>query len=228
MRPTRLVRTAAVSSILALSPLTFAVTPAFAAVASDGYSNGAIPCADASSAARVAKGAKAQEPALYPAAKASEFAQLADAPQLAPGSVTIDTVFHVLTDHTLTRQESRRMEGMIAAQMDVLNQSFAGTTAPDAADTPFRFALAKTTYTVNAEWYTVTPGRTEIAMKEALHEGDSETLNVYAANIGGGLLPTSSRRRWRWVPGPGARLGLLPADVQRRLRRHQGRHRDPR
>lgn len=188
MRPTRLVRTAAVSSILALSPLTFAVTPVFAAVASDGASNGAIPCTDDSSAARVAKGAKAQEPALYPAAKATEFAQLADAPQLAPGSVTIDTVFHVLTDHTLTRQESRRMEGMIAAQMDVLNQSFGGTTAPDAADTPFRFALAKTTYTVNAEWYTVTPGRTEIAMKKALHEGDSETLNVYAANIGAGLL----------------------------------------
>ncbi|CAA9381258.1 MAG: FIG00814521: hypothetical protein [uncultured Nocardioides sp.] len=80
------------------------------------------------------------------------------------------------------------METMVAAQMEVLNESFAGTTAADAANTPFRFDLTKTTYTVNAEWYTVTPGRTETDMKSALHEGDSETLNVYAANIGDGLL----------------------------------------
>ncbi|EON23788.1 metalloprotease MEP1 [Nocardioides sp. CF8] len=185
MRPTRLARPAAVSGILALSPLTFAVTPVFAGVMSDG----AAACAEgSSSAARIKPGAKAQEPALYPAAKAGEFAQLADSAQLAPGSVTVDTVFHVVSDHALTRRETRRMEGMVAAQMTVLNDSFSGLTAPDAADTPFRFALAKTTYTVNAEWSTVTPGRTEIAMKEALHEGDSETLNVYAANIGGGLL----------------------------------------
>jgi len=189
MRPTRFARTAAVTSILALSPLTFAATPVFAAIAADSGAG----CTDSegqgeASAARVKKGAKAQEPALYPATKADEFAQLADASTLAPGSVTIDTVFHVISDHTLTRRESRRMEGLVAAQMDVLNQSFAGTTAPDAANTPFRFDLTKTTYTVNTAWYTVTPGRTETDMKSALHEGDSETLNIYSANLGGGLL----------------------------------------
>ncbi len=187
MRPTRLVRTAAVASVLALSPLTLAVAPVLAAVPAGDSSPAA--CADEhASGARVAKGAKAQEPALYPAAKAGEFAQLADAAQLAPGSVTVETVFHVISDHTLTRQEVRRTNRMIEDQMEVLNEAYAGLTAPDAADTPFRFDLAKTTYTVNAEWYAVTPGRVEREMKSALHEGDSETLNVYSANIGGGLL----------------------------------------
>jgi len=188
MRPTRFARTAAVTGILALSPLTFAVTPVFAAIAADG----GVGCTETgeqdASAARVKKGAKAQEPALYPAAKADEYAKLADASTLAPGSVTVDTVFHVLSDHALTRRESGRWERLIEAQMEVLNDSFSGLTASDAGDTPFRFDLTKTTYTVNAEWYTVTPGRTELAMKSALHEGDSETLNIYSANIGDGLL----------------------------------------
>ena len=79
---------------------------------------------------------------------------------------------------------------MIAAQMEVLNDSFAGLTGPGAADTPFRFALQKTTWTVNADWYTVVPGKggVEKDMKQALYEGDARTLDVYAANIGGGLL----------------------------------------
>ena len=36
--------------------------------------------------------------------------------------------------------------------------------------------------------YTVTPWKTEMDVKEAPHEGDSTTLNVCTANIGGGLL----------------------------------------
>jgi hypothetical protein len=74
--------------------------------------------------------------------------------------------------------------------MAVINESFAGLTAPEAANTPFRFKLLKTTWTVNSEWYTVVPGKSGVErdMKKALYEGDARTLNVYAANIGGGLL----------------------------------------
>lgn len=188
MRPSRLTRAAAMAGVLALSPLTFALTPAVAAIPFDSAVPGVV-CEDSpESAARVKKGAKTDEPALYPASKAAEFAELADAATLAPGSVTVDTVFHVISDHELSRQERRRSETMVEDQMGVLNDAFGGLTAPDAADTPFRFDLTKTTWTVNVEWSTVTPGRVEKAMKAALHEGDSETLNVYAANIGGGLL----------------------------------------
>jgi hypothetical protein len=143
---------------------------------------------DATSAARVVKGATAQEPKLYPDNQAKAYGVIKDAPRMPNGSVHIRTVFHVVSDHTLTTPESTRMQSMITAQVKVLNDSYAGLTSPTAADSPFRFDLAKTTYTVNPAWYTVVPGKNERDMKKALYEGDATTLNVYVANIGGGLL----------------------------------------
>lgn len=49
--------------------------------------------------------------------------------------------------------------------MKVLNDSYSGATAADAADTPFRFQLADTTWTTNPAWYTVVPGKNERDMK---------------------------------------------------------------
>jgi hypothetical protein len=40
----------------------------------------------------------------------------------------------------------------------------------------------------NDAWYKVVPGKVERDMKRALYTGDSETLNVYVADIGAGLL----------------------------------------
>ena len=48
--------------------------------------------------------------------------------------------------------------------------------------------LAEINWVVNDAWYDVVPGKVERDMKKALHKGDSETLNVYSANIGAGLL----------------------------------------
>ena len=63
------------------------------------------------------------------------------------------------------------------------------TQSPDAADTPFRFELSQpVNFVANDEWVNVTPGASEYEMKKALRVGDSETLNVYTADIGGGLL----------------------------------------
>ena len=104
------------------------------------------------------------------------------------GSVTIPTVFHVISDHALTVAETGRWTRMINDQMTVLNDSFSGKTAGVAADSPFRFDLTKITWTVNSAWYAVTPGKVERDMKTALYEGDSRMLNVYSANIGAGLL----------------------------------------
>ena len=143
----------------------------------------------AGSAARVRDGVKgAQEPKLYPDNEANAYGVIKDAPRLPNGSVHIPTVFHVISDHPLSAAEQTRWDSLIAAQMTVLNDSYAGRTAPDAADSPFRFDLTKTTYTVNAEWYKVVPGKVERDMKKALYEGDSRTLNVYTADIGAGLL----------------------------------------
>ncbi len=138
--------------------------------------------------ARVRDGSAAKEPKLFPDNEAKAYGLLPDLPRLPNGSVTIQTVFHSISDHELSATEKARFETMIEDQMEVLNDSFAGTTAPGAADTPFRFELSKINWVVNDAWYEVTPGKVERDMKSALHEGDSETLNVYSANIGGGLL----------------------------------------
>ena len=160
-----------------------------------GWSTSALDCGPgdlgglgASSAARVAEGSTAKEPKLYPDNEARAYGALPDFPRMADGSVSIETVFHVISDHPLVGAEKTRMETMIDDQMDVLNDSFAGRTSASAADSPFRFDLEATHYVVNEDWYTVTPGKKERDMKKALHVGDSETLNVYVANIGAGLL----------------------------------------
>lgn len=140
------------------------------------------------SGARVADGATAKEPKLYPDNEAKAYGALRDSAYLGNGTVTINTVFHMVGEDAFTDAEKARWNTLIAAQMKVLNDSFGGTTSADAAATPFKFSLAKTTWTVNPSWYTVVPGKNERDMKKSLYEGDSRTLNVYAADIGGGLL----------------------------------------
>lgn len=149
-------------------------------------------CEPGSSGARTGDGAAGKEPALYPDNEAKAYGSLPDSPYLGNGTVTVPTVFHSISDHPLTATERARFQKMISDQMRVLNASFAGRTDAgqdaDAADTPFRFQLTKINWVVDATWYEVVPGKTERAMKRALHEGDSRTLNVYSANIGDNLL----------------------------------------
>ncbi|MBP8881234.1 MAG: zinc metalloprotease [Dermatophilaceae bacterium] len=167
-----------------------AVTTASAAPTTR-ISPAAAECVDDSSAAsgaRVRDGSTAKEPKLYPDNQANAYGALKDSPRMPNGSVTIPTVFHVISDHALTVAETGRWTRMINDQMTVLNDSFSGKTAGVAADSPFRFDLTKITWTVNSAWYAVTPGKVERDMKTALYEGDSRMLNVYSANIGAGLL----------------------------------------
>lgn len=62
----------------------------------------------------------------------------------------------------------------------VLNNAYAGTS--------FSFTLVATTDSNNTSWYTTTGGSSETAMKNALRQGGSNTLNVYSNEMGGGLL----------------------------------------
>ena len=142
----------------------------------------------------------AAEPKLYPDNQAKAYGVLRDAPRMPNGSVHIDTVFHMVSDHVLTAAERTRWQTLINAQMTVLNDSFAGRTAPNASDSPFRFDLTHVTYTVNPAWYHVEPGKAglERQMKSALYEGDSDD-------------PERLRRRHRWRA---ARLGVLPQGLQ--------------
>jgi len=76
-------------------------------------------------------------------------------------------------------------DSQITSQISVLNAAYAST--------GWTFQLVSTDRTTNAAWYTVTQGSTaETQMKTALRQGTADDLNLYTANIGGGLLGWST------------------------------------
>ena len=112
----------------------------------------------------------------------------------APGSLTVNVWVHIIKN---TSGKGDLTDQQIADQIAVLNAAYSGGdklpngTTPNGAafNTPFRFALAGVDRTVNNTWYTVGYGSTaETQMKNALRKGDAKTLNLYTANLGGGLL----------------------------------------
>jgi hypothetical protein len=72
-------------------------------------------------------------------------------------------------------------QSQIDAQMNVLNAAYAAS--------GWSFSLASVDRTTNTSWYTVSDGTTaERNMKNALRLGGAGDLNIYTANLGGGLL----------------------------------------
>jgi len=122
----------------------------------------------------------------------SQAAAAADA----DATVTIPVQFHVI------RKENGQGGGdvpdaQIAEQIDVLNAAFAGT--------GFAFDLERVTRTTQPEWFNLIGAQgadpryfrgsgKEVKMKQALHTGDSETLNIYTASLGQFLLG------WAYLP----------------------------
>ncbi len=102
----------------------------------------------------------------------------------APGDTTIPVYVHVITN---TSNQGIPTATQINNQIAVLNQAYSGQTG--GYNTKFRFNLISTDVTVNNSWYTVAYGSTaETQMKAALRQGGKNALNIYLANIGGGLL----------------------------------------
>ena len=104
----------------------------------------------------------------------------------ATGSVTIPVAFHVINKGN-TAAQGNIPDSQIAQQIAVLNGAYAGQQGGIA--TSFTFVLASVDRTTNSSWYTMTPGSTaERQAKAALRVGGPDTLNLYSANIGQGLL----------------------------------------
>jgi hypothetical protein len=156
-------------------------------------------------AARPRPGAGPKEPNAVSTHQAAALGNPQSRPVLAAGSVIVPTYFHVVTAEPVDRA---RYDALIAAQMDVLNDAFAGEgEAEDSPETPFVFDFVDTDYTVNAAWSTLVPGsKEERAAKTALREGGADALNVYVAPIGGGLLgyatfPQKAKGGQLWADG---------------------------
>ncbi|MBI3858227.1 MAG: zinc metalloprotease [Planctomycetes bacterium] len=107
-----------------------------------------------------------------------------------PGSISVPVYFHVINKGTGI-SNGDIPDSQIAAQIQVLNDSYGGLTG--GVDTPFRFVLVGTDRTTNSTWYTMTPGSVaETQAKTALRQGGVQALNLYSTNCGGGLLGWST------------------------------------
>lgn len=74
-------------------------------------------------------------------------------------------------------------DSQVQAQIEVLNKSYAS------AKSGLSFKLASVDRTTNTSWYGVSPETSaETSMKSMLYKGGKGDLNIYTANLGGGLL----------------------------------------
>ena len=105
------------------------------------------------------------------------------------GTIRVNTRFHVIRSNSGAGNVTN---AQIDAQMAVLNNAFRGDSSPAAAPTPFRFRLASVDRTNNTDWYNWGHPGTDPSddndAKQALHQGSTRTLNIYTANLEGGLL----------------------------------------
>jgi hypothetical protein len=92
-------------------------------------------------------------------------------------ATTVPVYVHVISDGT----RGKVTPGQITRQIAVLNDSY--------GDSGLSFKLAGSETTVNASWYDLAQGSAdEKAMKSTLRRGGPDALNIYTANLSGGLL----------------------------------------
>jgi hypothetical protein len=84
--------------------------------------------------------------------------------------------------HTITNSSGQGAptSQQISDQIAVLNAAYAST--------GFSFDLSAVDSSANDSWYTCSGGSCEVQMKNALRQGGANALNIYANNMGGGLL----------------------------------------
>ncbi|MFH8516004.1 zinc metalloprotease [Streptomyces gelaticus] len=194
----RAIGTAVLAGTLALAPLS-APSGSAASAASKVSASSAQKCADdagTSATAREARpsgAAHTDDPNELTASQAKAMdaqlkQRLADrrlsGPSLAAGA-TIPVYFHVVHSGTTGKLSA----AAINSQMNVLNAAYGGQGSGN-TNSGFQFTLAGTDYTDNSSWYNgISPGSAaEKAMKSSLRKGGANALNIYTADLGGGLL----------------------------------------
>jgi hypothetical protein len=188
----------AVAALLATGP----ATGASVAGGQPGNDSARERCADGTSAnARLMQGATATDPNTVTTAQArsmdralqARLASLSRAERARRAPVTVKVYWHIIRTNNGT--VGNVTNARIRQQLRVLNDSYSGATAASAANTRFRFATEQITRTNNTQWYNwgnpygdPPDPSDDVAAKTALHRGGSRALNVYLAQLDGGLL----------------------------------------
>jgi hypothetical protein len=190
----------ATSLTLALGPVAVVASPAAAANEAGGEACVVRPDAHTGTPARAGAAHKTDPNELTAAQVAQRERDFAEAlkarrsPAIA-ADITIPVIFHVIRRNT-SRSGGNIPTSMLNAQIGVLNDSFSGGTG--GAATPFRFRLAGIRRVTNPSWYPIVYGSsTEVDMKAQLHEGGTDTLNIYTGALsdqlyGWATFPTGS------------------------------------
>ena len=110
---------------------------------------------------------------------AVRLAELKDNPDLDVSSGVINVYFHVVNNGSGIANGDISTT-MITNQMNVLNNAFSSW--------GWTFNLVSTDRTTNSTWYNGCYGSSETAMKNALHRGTADDLNIYTCNPSGGIL----------------------------------------
>lgn len=98
-------------------------------------------------------------------------------------TVTIPVVFHIISRDG-TRATGNIPDSMITAQMQVLNNAYAGVNGGVA--TEFTFTLQEINRVTSSAWSPIWPrSSNEAEMKAALRRGGMETLNIYTGHTNG-------------------------------------------
>ncbi len=133
----------------------------------------------------------------------SEVAEEVPASQRGKGGpnfrATVDVWFHVVSDGAIGNVSDKAIQD----QMQVLNLGYGGFEGGD--NTGFRFRLVGVTRTSNAAWFNAGPTTSaEREMKQALHQGDASTFNVYSTTAGpylGWAYFPSTYKTKPWIDG---------------------------
>ncbi len=109
----------------------------------------------------------------------SRLAQIRNNPSLEVSSGVINVYFHVVNNGSGIANGDISTT-MINNQISVLNAAYGSW--------GWTFNLVSTNRTTNATWYNGCYGSSETAMKNALHQGTAQDLNIYTCNPSGGIL----------------------------------------
>ncbi len=179
-------KTLALAAVAALALAVFGVSPAAAATGARG-GNACLPwqgslAGSFDAVSQLLKGGVAGKEGWYKHDVVPDD-QMAEAPAAVGFAATggvIDVYFHVINKGA-GLANGDIPDSQIADQIAVLNSAYSST--------GWSFRLVATDRTTNATWYTMGQGSSaETQAKTALRRGTADDLNVYSANLGGGLL----------------------------------------